>query len=145
MRAVVVCLIGIVAAGAAAAQLNVAFNATLEHERACKAKLRGQEADLDRHREQVNECTLEAAVAAGVLPAAAVESCRKEFAAVQKGRAGIVRRCAGLVHFGSRMQASERQEHAAAVCLARSQLPGHRYHGRADACVLDMKTQVQPK
>jgi hypothetical protein len=145
MRSVAVFLIGIVAAGAAAAQLNVAFKATLEHERACKAKLSDQTANLDLHRELVNECTLDAAVAAGVLPAAVVESCRKEFAALQKAHAGTVRKCAAFMHFGSRMQASERQTYAADVCLARSQLPGYRYHGRTDQCVLDLKTQVQPK
>jgi hypothetical protein len=145
MRLVVIGLVGVLWVGSAAAQLNVALNATQEQQKACQAKLRGQEANLDLHREQVHECTLEAAVAAGVLPGEVVEDCRKEFAALQKAQAGTVRKCAAFRHFASRMQDSEWRNYAADLCLVRGTTPGHRYQGRAEQCLADLRAQAHRK
>lgn len=144
MRHVIVFLTGLAMAGATIAQAGVAQQATGEFFKACQAKLRGVHADVRIEQDAVNDCTLDAAVAAGVLPRPVVESCRVELAAVQNSRGRVMRICAQFLHLGSRMDEREWRLAVEDLCQARSRLPGHRYEReKKSQCLIDMMLQTR--
>jgi hypothetical protein len=145
MRNVLVFLTGLAVAELVAAQAGVAQQATGEFMKSCQAKVRGTQADVRAEQDAVNECTLDAAVAAGVLPGPLVAACRAELAAVQNSRGRMVRQCAQVQHLGAKMDEREWRLAAEDLCQARSRIPGHRYEqGKKSQCLIDTLLQTRP-
>lgn len=111
----------------------------------CNAAHRSSPGDVRIQREKTYECTIEAAVKAGVLPARPTRECSEEFAAVGAGRQYQVLRCAYLQAEGPQMDERQWRLLAEEVCLARSAIPGHRYQGaNRRQCLIDTLLAQRP-
>lgn len=132
----VVFVVAMLFGSSALCQVGVAQQATGEFFKSCQAKLRGSNPDVRIEREAVENCTIDAAVSANVLPAPIVDTCREEMKSLQAGQAGMVRRCAELRHIGAKMDDREWRLATDQYCRARANLPGDRQLAHPAECMV---------
>ena len=112
----------------------------------CRAAHLNSSGDVRAALDKANECTIANAQQAGVLQAASVQTCRDEFAATAElGRPYKVLKCATLRTHGAQMNDRDWRVAVEEVCLALSQIPGHRYQGaNRQQCLIDTLLQQRP-
>lgn len=104
----------------------------------CHAAHRTSSVDVRAQREKTYACTIDAAVQAGVLPAGQVRECSEEFATAGTGRQYKTLRCAHFKSQGPELDERQWRVLAEEVCLARSEMVGHRYQGaNRQQCLID--------
>lgn len=104
----------------------------------CHAAHRAPSADVRVQRDKTYECTIAAAIQAGVLSVESVRECGQEFAAVDTGHQYKILRCAYLQAEGPKLDERQWRQVAEEVCLARSELLSHRYQGaNRQQCLID--------
>jgi hypothetical protein len=133
-------LLGMVACSAASGQTGVVQQATGEYFKSCQAKFRNSNPDVRVEREAIEVCTVDAAVAANVLPGALVEACRDEMKSSQTTfeRATSVRACVSVRHFGAKMDDREWRLAVENYCSMGARLPGGRYQARKNECLTEI-------